>query len=177
MIRLRALELTDIEPVHGLASCMDPLCSREKSEEFLRGSMLGFPTDAWRSFVWAIADCPSGNLVGLCGLVIPRGAEEGEIWFVVHPGWWGKGIATEAARQLIEFGFGELGLNCIWAGCLPENPASSRVLQKAGMRRQGVLERNLTIRGVCKTSLLHQYAILAEEWDRRTSALCWQVAE
>jgi len=102
------LEWGDLDAVHALVSRMDvvrhmllPLCSRAESEKFLRDSLLESPSDPWRSIVRAIGDCPSSHLVGLCGAVIPRGAEEGEIWYLVDPESWGKGIATEAARQLL----------------------------------------------------------------------------
>lgn len=103
--------------------------------------------------------------MGLCGVVILRGAEEGEIWCLVDPARWGQGIATQAAQELLEIGFTELGLHRIWASCLPENPASSRVLEKVGMRKEGFLIKNLKIHGEWKSS--HLYALLAEEWRRR----------
>jgi len=170
MVKLRRLEWDDIDAVHALISRMDvvrhmllPLCSREESEKFLRDSLLESPSDPWRSIVRAISDCASGSLVGLCGVVILRGAEEGEIWYLVNPECWGRGVATEAAKQLLALGFGELGLHRIWATCLPENPASARVLEKVGMRKEGFLLKNLKIHGVWKSSSL--YAMLAEEWS------------
>jgi RimJ/RimL family protein N-acetyltransferase len=69
-------------------------------------------------------------------VVILRGAEEGEIWYLVEPESWGKGIATESVNHLLDFGFGELGLHRIWATCLPENPASARVMEKVGVPPQ-----------------------------------------
>jgi RimJ/RimL family protein N-acetyltransferase len=174
MVRLRNLEPGDIDAVHALISRMDvvrhmllPLCSREESEEFLRDSLLESPSSAWRSIVRAISDNPRGDLVGLCGVAILRGAEEGEIWYLVEPESWGKGLATEAVKRLLDFGFGELGLHRIWATCLPENPASARVLEKAGMRKEGFLVKNLKIHGAWKSGFL--YAILAEEWNRASS--------
>jgi RimJ/RimL family protein N-acetyltransferase len=101
-------------------------------------------------------------LVGLGGLVILRGASDGEIWYLVSPEWWGRGIATQAATQLLRFGFAEMHLHRIWATCLPENPASRRVLEKAGMRQEGFLVKNLKIHGEWRSSFL--YAILDEEW-------------
>ncbi|MGB9457215.1 MAG: GNAT family protein [Bryobacteraceae bacterium] len=175
MIKLRRLEQEDIEAVHALVSRMDvvrhmllPLCTRADSEKFLRDSMLESPSEPWRSIVRAICDCPGEDLVGLCGVVILRGAEEGEIWYLVAPEKWGKGIATEAARQLLDFGFGELALHRIWATCLPENPASARVLEKVGMRKEGFLIKNLKIHGEWTSSFLH--AMLAEEWNCAASA-------
>ena len=171
MVRLRRLEWGDLDRVHALTSRIDvvrhmllPLCSREESEKFLRDSLLESPSDAWRSIVRAIGHGPRGDLVGLCGVVIPRGAEEGEIWYLVAPESWGKGIATGAARHLLDFGFGELGLHRIWATCLPENPGSARVLEKVGMRKEGFLLHNLKIHGVWKSCFL--YAMLAGEWSR-----------
>ena len=170
-VKLRKLEPGDIEAVHALISRMDvvrymllPLCSRTESEEFLRDSMLESPSSPWRSVVRAIIDCHDGEIAGLCGVAILRGAEEGELWYLVKPESWGKGIASEAARQLLDVGFGELALHRIWATCIPENPASARVLEKLGMRNEGFLVNNLKIHGVWKSSFL--YAILAEEWTQ-----------
>jgi [ribosomal protein S5]-alanine N-acetyltransferase len=174
MVRLRRLEAGDIDSVHALVSRMEvvrhmllPLCSREESEKFLRGSLLENPSDPWKSIVRAITEGGSEEAIGLCGLVILRGAEEGEAWYLVKPELWGKGIATEALKQLLDLGFEELGLHRIWATCLPENPASARVLEKAGMRKEGFLVKNLKIHGVWKSSFL--YAILAEEWKRSST--------
>lgn len=176
MVRLRSLKPGDVDAVHALISRMDvvrymllPLCSREESEKFLRDALLESPSDPWRSVVRGISNHPRGDLVGICGVVILRGAEEGEIWYLVEPESWGKGIATESARHLLDYGFGELGLHRIWATCLPENPASARVLEKVGLRKEGFLVKNLKIHGVWKSSFL--YAMLAEEWSRATANL------
>ena len=168
MVKLRKLELSDLDAVHALVSRMDvvrymllPVCSREESEEFLRSSILESPSEPWRSVVRAIGNFPSGDLIGLCGVVVLRGAEEGEIWYLVNPESCGKGVATDAAGQLLDVAFGELGLHRIWATCLPENPASARVLEKVGMRKEGFLVGNLKIHGAWKSSFL--YAILESE--------------
>ena len=143
-----------------------PLCSREESEKFLRDSLLESPSDPWRSIVRAITDYASGDIIGLCGMVVLRGPEEAEVWYLVKPESWGNGVATGAVRQLLDFGFGELGLHRVWATCLPENPASARVLEKLGMRKEGFIINNLKIHGVWKSSCL--YAMLAEEWNGPT---------
>ncbi len=61
------------------------------------------------------------------------------------------------------------GVHRIWATCLPENPASARVMEKVGMRKEGFLLKNLKIHGVWKSSFL--YAMLAEEWSHAPSNL------
>jgi hypothetical protein len=92
MVELRRLELGDLDAVHGLLSRMDvvrhmllALCSREESEKFLADSLRESPSDPWRSVVRAIRDSSTGELIGLCGVVILRGAEESEIWYLVNP--------------------------------------------------------------------------------------------
>ncbi len=143
-----------------------PLSSREESDRFVRDSMAESPDAPWRSIVRAIVH--DGELAGLGGVVILRGEEEGEIWYLVRPDRWGRGIATEAARQLLVLGFRELGLHRVWATCLPENPASARVLEKIGMRREGFLVERLKIHGEWKSCFL--YAILAREWGQTAQA-------
>jgi ribosomal-protein-alanine N-acetyltransferase len=107
------------------------------------------------------------RLIGLCGLVINPGLEEGEAWYLAHPDLWGRGLITEAAGALVDVGFRDLQLHRIWASCLPTNPASARVLEKLGFRREGHLRQNLRIHGKWQDSYL--YALLGDEWsvDRR----------
>lgn len=150
MITLRKLQLDDLDAVHALISNIDvvrymllPVCSREDSQKFLSDSIEESPSEAWRSVVRAVIHPAAGEMVGLCGIVNLRGASDGEIWYLVSPAWWSKGIATESAKAGLAMGFEEVGLHRIWATCLPENPASARVLEKLGMRREGLLIKNL----------------------------------
>ena len=86
-----------------------------------------------------------------------------EIWYKLHPDYWGKGFGTEAAMALINFGFSTLNLHRIEAGCAVQNIASARVLEKAGMTREGSKRKALPIRGEWVDN--YEYAIL--ENDRR----------
>jgi RimJ/RimL family protein N-acetyltransferase len=170
--RLRRLEAGDLDAVHLLLSNWDvvrymllPLCSREDSGKFLRDSMDEHASPAWRSVVRAVVDANSGQLIGLGGVAILLGAEEGEFWYLLNPACWGRGLGACCARQLAALGFGELQLHRIWATCLPENPASGRVLEKVGMRKEGFLKSHLKIHGEWKDSFL--YAMLREEWESK----------
>ena len=173
-ITLRQLGSSDLDAVHALISRMDvvrymlfPLCTREDSERFVADSIAPPANSPWRSIVRMIL--ADGELVGLCGISILRGAEEGEIWYLVRPECQGRGIATEAARQALGLGFAEFGLHRLWATCLPENPGSARVLEKLGMRREGLQVRNLRIHGEWKSSFL--YAILEDEWRAAATSI------
>ena len=148
MIALRRLQIDDLNAVHALISNMEvvrhmlfAVCSREESEKFLTESINESPSAPWRSVVRAIVSGPGGELVGLCGIVNLRGNSDGEIWYLINPELWGKGIATKAVRRQLELGFSEMSLHRIWATRLPENPASARVLEKAGMRKEGFFVR------------------------------------
>lgn len=84
------------------------------------------------------------RLIGECGLglLFPNEddapADAAMIGFVLHPDYWGHGYATETASALLRFAFVELRCVCAYGGCLEENVASRRVLEKVGMTFQGV---------------------------------------
>ena len=88
---------------------------------------------------------------------------EAVIGYVVEPGSWGKGVASDLARGLLAAAFDRLGLRRVTAGCNADNPASARVLEKAGMRREqhGIEDSWHADLGWVDG---YQYAILAREW-------------
>lgn len=69
--------------------------------------------------------------IGLRATGVPGEASTG-CWF--SPAVWGRGFATEALREILRFGFDEVGLERIEAKHVIENPASGRVMEKAGLR-------------------------------------------
>jgi ribosomal-protein-alanine N-acetyltransferase len=89
----------------------------------------------------------------------------GEILYLLNRQYWGHGYATEAVRAVLGFGFRELGLHRVYATCRPANVASSRVMEKVGMQREGHLRRHRWMKGAWHDSLL--YAILEDEWPKQ----------
>lgn len=71
----------------------------------------------------------------------------GELGYTIRRDCWGEGYATEVARLLVELGFNQLGLERLAATCDPDNVASVRVLEKAGLRREGLLRGLYLVRG------------------------------
>jgi RimJ/RimL family protein N-acetyltransferase len=69
-------------------------------------------------------------------------------WIAVHA--WNRGYATESVRAVIAYGFDHLGQRRIEASCFPENAASARVLEKAGMTFQRTLPAHLEKEGVLR---------------------------
>lgn len=86
-----------------------------------------------------------------------------EIGWIINPCYQNLGYATEATRAIFAFGFNEQKLHRIIATCQPDNPASLRVAEKIGMRREGFFKQCIFIEdGVWWDEYL--YAILENEW-------------
>jgi RimJ/RimL family protein N-acetyltransferase len=81
---------------------------------------------------------------------------------VMHPDHHGRGYATEAARAMLALGFATYRLHRIEARAEPRNSASTRVLEKLGMRLEGHLRENEWVRGEWQSEVV--YALLAREW-------------
>lgn len=112
---------------------------------------------------WAIEYRGDGRMIGRIGLLnYHMGHARADLGYALNRKYWGQGLATEAARAVIDFGFGTLRLNRIGAFVLPDNAASMRVLAKIGMQHEGIQREVNAIRGTPED--LHGYSILAREW-------------
>lgn len=90
---------------------------------------------------WGMQLKKSGEMVGNCGF--PHIIFEelcGEVNYYVDPRHRGQGLALEAVKALLKFGFRDIGLTRIQGRCEPENLGSERVMQKAGMKFEGFIE-------------------------------------
>jgi RimJ/RimL family protein N-acetyltransferase len=94
--------------------------------------------------VWALVSKEGGAFVGHAELKPRRDglARPGdfEIIYVLRSENWGRGLATEVGRRILEYGFGELGLGRVHATVDALNEASIRVLLKLGMRYEAEFE-------------------------------------
>jgi RimJ/RimL family protein N-acetyltransferase len=113
----------------------------------------------------AAARKEDGALTGTIGMRIEPEHGRAEIGYWIGREYWGNGYATEAAAAVVRYGFGELGLNRIFAFHFSHNPASGRVLQKIGMTHEGRLRQHHVKWGEFVDDEI--YAILAEEWRAR----------
>jgi ribosomal-protein-alanine N-acetyltransferase len=107
--------------------------------------------------VWelAVVETATGRLVGACDLTC-ESAGEGDLGFILSKDVWGRGYASEAARAMVRAGFDRLGLTRVFATCDVANPASARVLEKAGLTRVATLERHTFALGRWWTSDLYE---------------------
>jgi RimJ/RimL family protein N-acetyltransferase len=111
----------------------------------------------------AVIERESGELVGDVSLRWSSVVHKtGEIGFMFDPGYQGRGYATEAARRLIAFGFEAMGFHRVIGRAEARNTASVRVLEKLGLRREGLLVENEWVKGEWQSEVV--YAILEREW-------------
>lgn len=172
-IDLREIVESDWPAVHAYGS--DPEVvkfelwgpnTEAESRDFVARCLRAQAEEARRSFELAVTLRDGGQLIGAAGVrLLSAEHSEAEIGYAFARAHWGRGLATEAARALLAFGFGELGLHRISATCHAANLASARVLEKIGMRREGTLRQNRLQRGAWRDS--HLYAILAGDFSAR----------
>jgi RimJ/RimL family protein N-acetyltransferase len=109
----------------------------------------------------------TGELIGDCSVfTVSDEHRQGEIGFVFHPGHHGCGYATEAARALLAFAFGECGFHRVIGRLEARNSASARVLERIGMRQEAHLVENEWVKGEWQSERV--YAILEHEWRAQT---------
>lgn len=85
-----------------------------------------------------------------------------EIGYCLNPAYWGQGLVPEAVRELLRWGFEDLGLNTQWCAHFEGNDKSRRVIEKCGFRHQisGIVPVPL----MGEERMLHSYALTREEW-------------
>ena len=97
---------------------------------------------------FAIECKETGKMIGTVGFTsfdLPN--RSAEVGYVVSPAYQGKGYATEALQRLLSFGCCVCGLVRISAGCMKEKIASLRVMEKCGMKREGLLRSAVYAKG------------------------------
>ncbi|HVZ95091.1 MAG TPA: GNAT family protein [Phycisphaerales bacterium] len=119
--------------------------------------------DEKSSLNFAVARRADDALVGSIGFKLAPEHHRAEIGYWFARDHWGRGYATEAARRLIDFGFESLGLHRIFAYHYHWNPASGRVLEKCGLKHEGIMRQHITRLGRVADSIM--FAILRDEWE------------
>lgn len=115
---------------------------------------------------WGIEDRADAKLIGTIGFFYYDALNrKGEIHYALSQKYSGQGLMSEAVKAVMRFGFTRLRLNRIEAKCMPDNKASERVMQKCGMRYEGLMRKALLAKG--RFVDLKAYAILKSEFSGR----------
>jgi ribosomal-protein-alanine N-acetyltransferase len=123
------------------------------------------------SYRFGVFENASGDLVGECELSKREGISDPRLGphYAIGEQYGGKGYGTEAVKLLLQYGFGELRLDLVRTGALPDNKASVRILKKCGFREDGTW-------GMLEIECLPRehtaYALSARTW-RRQFLLRW----
>lgn len=106
----------------------------------------------------------SGTVIGyvLLGL-LSRQNSQGEFGFVFHPDHQGRGLASEAAVEMLRLGFETLNLHRIIGRCDPRNEGSARLMEKLGMRKEAHFHELEIFKGEWGGELT--FAMLRREWE------------
>ncbi|MCA1040087.1 GNAT family N-acetyltransferase [Bacillus infantis] len=92
-----------------------------------------------KSYELAVTGKETGELFGAIALSNNQRFRHGELAYWIGEEYWGKGYATEAAQAMVRFAFEEKNYHRVFARYFESNPASGRVMEKLGMKEEGVL--------------------------------------
>lgn len=113
---------------------------------------------------WAIEWKETGTVVGMIGYVnLKPEHSRGEVGYSLTKAWWRQGIALEALKAVISWGYDHLGLHSIEAIVDSENPPSICLLEKAGFRREALFREDFFWDGRYRDSV--HLGLLQREWE------------
>lgn len=142
--------------------------SVEKATQFIAKNKVirpGTPGE-WHQIAIELKD--GNNLIGDCVFhILAEDAQQAEIGFTLSRMYQGQGYATEAVTRLLDYLFGDLHLHRIRATCDAENLASSKLLERLGMRREAYFVENIWFKG--KWGSEYAYGLLQHEWTKSSS--------
>ncbi len=169
--RLLLIELSDLDSIHKLHLLPE-------TDEF---NALGIPEslaetkaiiEPWiaennrsniKNYTLKIEDNLTCDFMGLFGLKLGNEKyKRGEVWFKIHVDYWNRGLATEVLAKMLDYGFDELNLHRIEAGCAVNNVGSIKVLEKVGMIQEGRGRQVLPLKSGWSDNF--EYAILETDY-------------
>ncbi|MDT0125095.1 GNAT family protein [Paenibacillus sp. RRE4] len=91
----------------------------------------------------------TGKLIGRGEIFdLDESMQSGELGYAISSAYWGKGLAAEAMQPIVDYCFEQLESNRLEGRCNAGNIGSARVMEKLGMVQEGVLRKQLKIKGV-----------------------------
>lgn len=166
-LQLRELTLVDRQALCGILQDETTMTAYEGAfddhavDEWLARMLDRYRTDGIG--LWAAIDRASGDLIGQCGLTrqtTPEGTVV-EVGYLFNRAFWGRGLATEAARASVAYGFAHLGVDTVHAHVRDTNIASMNVAIRLGMTVRGRFVKHY--RGVTMPHL--DFAVDREAWS------------
>ncbi|MPZ99588.1 MAG: GNAT family N-acetyltransferase [Dehalococcoidia bacterium] len=107
--------------------------SHEDAERFVATNMAE-PWDRYPTFAVVFG----GRVIGTVNLEVEPGDRAAMLGYAIARAHWGLGIAPEAAREVVDWGFRQFNLERVWASTGLRHARSQRVMEKLGMQREGI---------------------------------------
>ena len=114
-----------------------PNRSVEETRDFVRSCLAGW--NEGKSFHWVLLRKVPEELLGMVSARVD--GHKWELGYVLARAHWSRGYMTEAVKALIGWALNQPSISRVWSVCDIENLASARVMEKAGMRKEGILRR------------------------------------
>ena len=170
-LTLRGMRVSDAEDMYAYARrpevteylTWDPHPDIGHTREYL--TYIGQRYRTGDFFDWAIVLRENGHMIGTCGFTcFDFSADSAEIGYVLSPDYRGQGLAIEAAREVLRFGFENLSLHRISARYIQGNDASRRLMDRLGMTFEGFARESMKIKGLYRT--IGTCSMLSHEFRR-----------
>ncbi len=174
-LNLRILSLDDADRLEELASDYDVAkTTLNIPHPYPKGSAKQFISHVLKGeqegkiAIFAVIEESSSNLIGILSIGINITHRRGELAYWIGKPYWRQGYGTEAVRATLKHAFEELKLNKIFAQEYSDNPGSWLIMEKIGMKSEGILRQHIIKWGEYKD--LKNYAILKEEYCAQTGS-------
>ena len=140
-LTLRPFNPNDIDPLHHIVNQPDvfryfpnpdPPPDKEKVERIIKRQLSHWAEHGYGW--WAVEHQEKPGLIGWQGLQYLPETDEVEVGYLLAKPYWGQGLGTEGAKASLSYGFDTLGITQIIGLTHPDNIASQRVLEKAGLK-------------------------------------------
>ena len=141
---LREIQEDDFTAIHSYASCPENVVymqwgpnTEAQTRDFINTSIKETVLDnPNKDYKFAAVLKDNGRVVGGCDIHVNGG--EASMGWILHRDYWKHGYGPEMGKALLKFGFDGLNLHRVIAKCDAENYGSYRVMEKIGMRREGL---------------------------------------
>ncbi|WP_427180779.1 GNAT family N-acetyltransferase [Paenibacillus sp. TC-CSREp1] len=165
---LRRLTMDDLDQYYAFAS--DPKVSEQSLWHChqTKEDSIGYLERVLRNYeqktvyIWAFVLKETGKLIGRGGIFdLDESMQSCELGYAIGSTYWGKGLAVEAMQPVMDYCFEQLGCNRVQGKCNAGNIGSARVMEKLGMVQEGLLRKQLKIKGVFTDQKL--YALIRDD--------------
>ncbi|WP_230036475.1 GNAT family N-acetyltransferase [Chryseobacterium sp. Bi04] len=134
----------------------------QETEEMVKKWMMENNKEKAKKFTFGVNLINEDTFIGLIGINLGKEHyKNAEVWFQLHYKFWNQGFATESLNKILDFGFENLKLHRIEAGCAIENIGSISVLEKVGMLREAHTRKLLPLQSGWSDN--YGYAILSTD--------------